>query len=78
MGGVIKNICRKSFSGSNNSMCKGPEAERSTANAKKGQELQMRLKRQRLDHVGLFRPYEEFGFEVGMGGIRAEIVMRRF
>ena len=59
-------------------MCKGPEAERSTANAKKGQELQMRLKRQRLDHVGLFRPYEEFGFEVGMGGIRAEIVMRRF
>lgn len=27
MGGVIKNICRKNFSGSNNSMCKGPEAE---------------------------------------------------
>ena len=27
MGGVIKNICRKSFSDSNNSMCKGPEAE---------------------------------------------------
>ena len=45
---------------------------------KRGQELQMRLKRQRLDHVGLFRPYEKFGFEVGVGYIRAEIVMRRF
>lgn len=59
-------------------MCKGPEAERSTVNAKRGQELQMRLKRQRLDHAGLFRPYEKFDFEVGMGYIRAEIVMRRF
>ena len=68
----------KSLLGKGNSRNGGPEAERRTANAKKGQELQMRLKRQRLDHVRLFRPYEEFGFEVGMGGIRAEIVMRRF
>lgn len=44
------------------SMCKGPEAERSTVNAKRGQEFQMRLKRQRLDHVGFCRPYEEFWF----------------
>ena len=44
------------------SVCKGPGAERNTVNAKRGQELHMRLKRQRLDHVGLFRPYEEFWF----------------